>query len=821
MSKNDVAIRVSNLVKEYEVYAKPLDLAIEVLTRRPRHAKFRAIDNLSFEVKQGEVFGIIGSNGAGKSTLLKIITGVLEASSGTVDVSGRVTAILELGLGFNPEYAGRDNIYLSGLLYGMDRKEVDKKIDEIIDFSGLGEFIDRPVKTYSSGMMSRLAFSIATAVDPEVLIIDEALAAGDSAFVQKCLKRIRRLCSGGRTVLLVSHGTGLLAQLCQRVMWMENGKVRMIGSGIQVVQAYDLAAHQSADSESWIETVDASLVGLPSAPPKLADDPKEPDPGQQKSASASLHGLFDVHGDNPDTGRQVFRRGPVFIDHVELLNEANQPTTHLTLLRPFKVKVTYHVDGELPEDTLGVAMAINNKADLSSVAQYMTQNIRPTETRETYSEAPDREKPFRKGVITYCFDHMPFRKGEYIFSIGLLPNQPGGWNFYEYRHLFYTFTVDDVGMDLGAPMVLRARVVHHSLEEPGAEPAPANRTIEKRESSSLRGEIERICMQEGGYPDRWPRHDLCPACGSSSLYEAFQKYGFGHSRCASCGFVFVNPFPTDDVIRKLYDGQYYTQIREHFELPRAKSVGEGSPYSAPRILLEKIVAKTTEGKPTGSWLDVGGGLGSFANLVQEMRIDWTVTLNELNTRSAELASELFGLDVVSDDVGLIRGEGEGYDVISSVAVLEHVARPADFLRAYSNLLRPGGKLVTVVPHFTELNATVSKGSSGNVVPPYHLSLFGRKALTRLLEGIENLNIVEMFDYGPAAFNLIEHVDYGDYWDVTIPDGERPEPASFKVHDYSEQEQAMLNLLSQVNEDASSFFAESDGRLYLVAICERQ
>jgi ABC-type polysaccharide/polyol phosphate transport system ATPase subunit len=461
---SNIAIRVKDLVKEYEVYARPVDLAIEVLTRRPRHTKFRALDGVNLEVVRGEVLGIIGSNGAGKSTLLKVITGVLEATSGSVDVAGRVTAILELGLGFNTEFSGRENAYLSGLLYGMDRAEVGRKIDEIIDFSGLGEFIERPVKTYSSGMQARLAFSIATAVDPDILIIDEALAAGDATFVQKCLRRIRQLCSGGRTVILVSHGTGLLAQLCQRVAWMEQGRVRMIGSAINVVQAYDLAAHASVDGESWIEEVADELDEIVS--PTASDLPRISGTRALAAGSSEFAEPRDqtLFNGGVATGKQVFRRGPVFIESVEMFDENNQPTTRLTLLRPFELKVHYRVVGPLAGVKVGIALAINAKHDLAPVAQYFTQNIRPFETRETYDQAADRFFAARRGTLSISFDYVPFRKGEYILSIGLLPNEPATWEFYEYRHLYYSFAVGDAGMDVGAFFLLNPTLSHVARE---------------------------------------------------------------------------------------------------------------------------------------------------------------------------------------------------------------------------------------------------------------------------------------------------------------------------------------------------------------------
>ncbi len=684
------------------------------------------------------MLGIIGSNGAGKSTLLKIITGVLNATAGSVEVAGRITAILELGLGLNAEYSGRENIYLSGLLYGMDRLEVDRKIESIVAFSSLGDFIERPVKTYSSGMRARLAFSIATAVDPDILIIDEALAAGDAAFVQKCLRRIRQLCSGGRTVLLVSHGTGLLAQLCQRVMWMERGAIRMVGPAIQVVQAYDLAAHQSADLASWIETVDDDLAAS-TVEDQSAQSPSTVSPATLSDASSALVfpeqsrslSLVDraafggaapgsIFQQGGAVGRQVFRRGPVFIENVRLFDQEDRLTTRLTLLQPFTLKIQYRVDGPLPKPTLGIALAVNNKHDLSPVAQYITQNIRPFETRESYDKASDRFPAARRGTLTLDFDYVPFRKGEYILSLGLLPNEPGTWEFYEYRHLYYPFTVDDAGMDLGAPVLLNPVLRHAAVldkvygaaiepDARGRDPilVPTAPVLVGANGTTLRGEIEQICMAKGGYPDRWPRHLCCPACGKGPLVEAFSKYGFSHVRCGTCGFICVDPYPTAEIMTKLYAGEYYSRVRELFERPLLEKGGANTPFSAPRDILEAAIRRASNERTTGTWLDVGGGLGAFAHLIRKIRPRWKVKLNEFNSQSIAIARELFDFEVVTGDLSELLRQDERFDVISSVAVLEHIPLPLNFLTGYAALLKPGGWLVTVLPHFSPLNAFVS------------------------------------------------------------------------------------------------------------------
>ncbi len=246
----DTAICFEQVSKSYAIYDRPAHRLHELLAfnRISRHRDFWALDKIDFEVKRGETFCIVGENGSGKSTLLQIVAGILQPSGGKVTVSGRVSALLELGAGFNPEFSGRDNVYLNASILGLTTREIDARYREIEDFAEIGDFIRQPVKTYSSGMVVRLAFAVAINVDPEILLVDEALAVGDIYFRHRCMRKVHELRARGITILFVSHAVSDVKSLGDRTLWLEHGRMMDIGDTERVVSKY-LASTIAKDTQ--------------------------------------------------------------------------------------------------------------------------------------------------------------------------------------------------------------------------------------------------------------------------------------------------------------------------------------------------------------------------------------------------------------------------------------------------------------------------------------------------------------------------------------------------------------------------------------------
>lgn len=385
--ENKKVIQIEHLSKMYKLYDKPSDRLKESLglTRQKRYREHYALHDINFDIEEGECVGIIGTNGSGKSTILKIITGVLSPTEGTVTVNGRISALLELGAGFNMEYSGLENVYLNGTMIGFSKEEIDQRLDEILAFADIGDFIHQPVKMYSSGMFVRLAFAVAINIDPEILIVDEALSVGDVFFQAKCYHKFEEFKKQGKTILFVSHDLSSIAKYCDRVVLLNKGQMLDQGSPKAMVDMYkQLLVNQ---------------------------DPVKQGGGSGKAAENWREG-FRV---NPDTLEYGEKQAEI-IDFVVLDSEGRQTNT-IEKGTVFEIKMRVHF----------------NESIQQPIMAYTFKNIQGTEitgTNTMYEEAvvehPDEG---RECIVTFK-QEMNLQGGEYLLSFGCTGYRQGDFSVF-------------------------------------------------------------------------------------------------------------------------------------------------------------------------------------------------------------------------------------------------------------------------------------------------------------------------------------------------------------------------------------------------------
>ena len=412
--EQNLAIQVEDVTKIYRLYEKPIDRLKETVsvTHKNYHRDFYALNGISFQVKKGETVGIIGTNGSGKSTILKIITGVLTPTTGTVKVDGKISALLELGAGFNMDYTGIENVYMNGTMMGYTRKEMDAKLQDILDFADIGDYVYQPVKTYSSGMFVRLAFALAINVEPEILIVDEALSVGDVFFQSKCYRRMEEIRKSGTTILMVTHDMGSIIKYCDRVVLLNKGEFIAEGKPGRVVDMYKkiLAGKLEALKEEL----------------RLEEERKNADTGQESIELSDLSGGMDRGGSgdketlmrdkltiNPD--RTEYGDGRAEIYDLGLLDERGNVTNLLLKGEMFTIRerIRFHAALEAPiftytiKDKKGTELTGTNTL-------YEGADIKPVKAGDSYTVEFTQKMNLQGGEYLLSMSCTGFEQGEHV-----------------------------------------------------------------------------------------------------------------------------------------------------------------------------------------------------------------------------------------------------------------------------------------------------------------------------------------------------------------------------------------------------------------------
>lgn len=385
---SELAISTRGLGKAYHIYAKPGDRLKQMLWRGRKtfYSEFWALRDIAVDVRRGETIGVVGRNGSGKSTFLQLISGTLNPTCGELTVNGRIAALLELGAGFNPEFTGRENVYLAASILGLTQEQIDERYESIAEFAGIHDFIDQPVKIYSSGMYARLAFAVAAHVDADILIIDEILAVGDAAFTQKCMRYIRSFKERG-TIFFVSHDTASVVSLCDRALWLENGRLRESGEPKQVCYNYMASIQSEAAQSDSFRIVQGNRASAAQIKPLR-------DHRQELLAKSNVQNVMEVFDFNPDA--PWFGKRGATITEVQLLDAHSECIAALVGGEIVELRIQVEVHQSIERPIFGFY-----------VRDKLGQNLFGDNTFLTYREQPLRFEAGQKVYAAFVFQ-MPF-----------------------------------------------------------------------------------------------------------------------------------------------------------------------------------------------------------------------------------------------------------------------------------------------------------------------------------------------------------------------------------------------------------------------------
>lgn len=430
--KEEIVIEVRNISKKFKVYLdKGKTLKEKALfSRRRKYEERRVLNDVSFEVRKGEAVGLIGHNGCGKSTMLKLLTRIMYPDSGTIKMNGRVSSLIELGAGFHPDMSGRQNIYTNASIFGLTRKEIDERLDDIIAFSELEDFIDNPVRTYSSGMYMRLAFSVAINVDADILLIDEILAVGDAAFQSKCFNRLKEIKAAGTTIVIVSHSLGQIEQICERSIWIHEGKIHEEGEPRHVHMNYleymgekqqQIAEKEKIRQEEKLEKNEK--------PMDSSDKVQEGVLTEQKNASA------EESQDTQKKGPQKKRwgNGKASIKKVSLLNAEKKEQLVFSTGEPIEIKIEYTAKEKIVNAVFGIGIF-----RIDGIQSYGTN------TRVDKLDKYDIEGT---GVVSVKIEALNLIAGKYTLDVAIECDDSIPVDYYREVCTFETYSpIGDVGM---------------------------------------------------------------------------------------------------------------------------------------------------------------------------------------------------------------------------------------------------------------------------------------------------------------------------------------------------------------------------------------